>query len=108
MTGKLFILAAALTLAAAPVRAQQPADGASVYTKNCASCHGVHGTPSPAMAHGMGIPDLAAASAATVSDSVLREVVLNGKGRTMPAYKTRLTPAQVEAVIAYIRTFSKR
>ena len=109
MTGKILVLSAVLGLAAAgSLAAQQPADGAATYAKTCASCHGPQGTPSAAMAHAMaGLPDFAAAAMTSVPDSTLRNAVLNGKGRMMAAYKTRLTPEQVTAVIAYIRTLAK-
>jgi len=107
MTTKILMAAAALALVGAGrLAAQQPA-GEANYTKMCASCHGAHGTPSAGMAH-MGVPDFAAAAMASVADSVLRDAIVNGKGHMMPSYKTRLTPAQVEEVVAYIKTFSKR
>jgi mono/diheme cytochrome c family protein len=106
MNVKVMIFSAVLALAsAATLQAQQPADGAAVYAKTCASCHGPRGTPSPAMA----IPDLASAPAmASVTDSLLRLAVVEGKGRMMPAYKGRLTPEQIQAVVAYIRTLSRQ
>ncbi len=104
----IMMLAAILGLAAAAqARAQQPADGATVYAKMCASCHGARGTPNPATARAMAIPNLAAASVASVPDSVFASAILNGKGRAMPAYKTRLSAAQVAGVVAYIRTLSQ-
>ena len=109
MTEKILMVAAILALGTAGrARAQQPTDAGSLYARTCASCHGAKGTPSPGMARGMGIPDLAAASMAAVTDSALSDAVLNGKGRTMPAYKSRLTSAQIAALVAYIRTFSRR
>lgn len=108
MTGKILVLSAVLALAAGSLAAQQAADGAGTYAKTCASCHGPAGAPSAAMAHAMaGLPDFTAASMASVPDSTLRNAILNGKGRMMAAYKGRLTPEQVTAVLAYIRTLAK-
>ncbi len=88
--------------------AQQPVDAAALYARTCASCHGPQGTPSAAMAHAMaGIPDCTAASMAEVSDSALRDVITNGKGRMMAAYKSRLTPEQIAALARYVKAFSK-
>ncbi len=101
-------LAGGLILVAAGVaRAQQPESGGAIYARQCASCHGARGTPNPGMARALHIPDLATATAATLPDSVIREVVTNGKGRTMPAYKAKLTPAQIEAVGDYVRSLGK-
>lgn len=109
MATKVLVLTVGLGLVAAvKLSAQQPSDAAALYTKTCASCHGAQGTPSPAMAHAMaGIPDFKAASMASVADSVLTNAIANGKGRMMASYKTRLTPAQVSALVSYIRTLSK-
>jgi mono/diheme cytochrome c family protein len=109
MTGKILVLSAVLALAAAgSLAAQQAPDGAGTYAKTCASCHGPAGAPSAAMVHAMaGLPDFTAASMASVPDSTLRNVIMNGKGRMMAAYKGRLTPEQVTAVLAYIRTLAK-
>ncbi len=110
MSTKLMVLVATVALASAgTLKAQQPADSASasVYAKMCASCHGPKGTPAPAMAHSMSLSDFANAQAmAAVSDSTLRAAVADGKGRAMPAYKTRLTAEQIDGLVRYIRTFS--
>jgi cytochrome c oxidase cbb3-type subunit III len=110
MITKVLILASMIALGSvSALRAQQPADSAALYAKMCASCHGPKGTPSPAMAHSMGIPDLASAQAmASVADSVLRSAIADGKGHSMPAYKARLTAAQIGALVSYIRTLRGR
>ena len=107
MTTKVMLLAGLIAVASAgALSAQQPTDAPSLYAKTCASCHGAKGTPAPAMAHAMpGLPDFAAASMASVPDSVLKDVITNGKGRIMQAYKTRFSAEQIAALVAYIRTF---
>jgi cytochrome c oxidase cbb3-type subunit 3 len=109
MTTKVLLLTAVLGLAAAvSLSAQQPVDAAALYGKTCASCHGAAGTPSAAMKTSMGVPDFAVAGTlAAVPDSVLRATVMNGKGRMMPSYKSRLTPEQIAALVGYIRTLSR-
>jgi len=108
MTTKVMLLAGMLAVGAAgALRAQQPSDAASTYAKVCASCHGAKGSPSATMAHSMGIPDFAGGAIATVPDSVLKGVITNGKGRMMPSYKTRFTPEQIAALVAYIRTLKQ-
>lgn len=103
------ILVALATLAGSAA-AQQPTDVAQLYARTCASCHGANGTPSPQMVQAMGaIPDFADRRAiAARPDSVLRAVITSGKGRLMPAYRTRLTPEQIQALVGYIRTLSRR
>jgi len=108
MHAKLMILTTMIALGSvSALKAQQPADSAAVYAKMCASCHGPKGTPAPAMAHSMGLSDFANAQAmAPVTDSAMRSAVAEGKGRGMPAYKSRLTPEQITALVKYIRTLS--
>ncbi len=105
----LMLAALGLVVVAASARAQQPSDGATIYARNCASCHGAQGAPNPAMARSMtGLPDFSLkATLAALTDSAARTTVSNGKGRMMPAYKSRLTPEQVAAVVTYIKTLGK-
>lgn len=109
MRTKALVLSAVFGLVSAgALAAQQPVDAAALFGKTCASCHGAQGTPNPAMAHAMaGIPDFRSAAMASVSDSVLREVIANGKGRMMAAYKGRLTPEQIAALARYVKAFSR-
>jgi len=109
MATKILLLTVVLGFAAAAtVSAQQPASTATLYAKTCASCHGAAGTPTASMKTSMGVPDFAvAATLASVPDSVLRATLTNGKGRMMPAYKTRLAPEQIASLVSYIRTFSR-
>lgn len=108
MTTKVMILAGLFALGSAgALRAQQPVDAPSLFAKTCASCHGAKGSPSPTMAHSMGIPDFAAGALASIPDSALKNTIANGKGRMMPSYKSRLTAEQITALVTYIRTFKQ-
>jgi mono/diheme cytochrome c family protein len=105
MNGAGWAVAGMLVLGAAGrAQAQQAVSGAQVYATRCASCHGAKGTPSPGMKHAMAaLPDFATASATSLPDSLLREVILKGKG-LMPAYGTRLKPEEVAALVAFVRS----
>jgi mono/diheme cytochrome c family protein len=106
--GSLAVTGIALALGAGLLLAQQAPDGAQLYTRNCASCHGAAGVPNATMVRTLGaIPDLTAAAMASVADSTLINTVTSGKNK-MPAYRTRLTPEQVRAVVTYVRTLSHR
>jgi mono/diheme cytochrome c family protein len=71
--------------------------GASVYAANCAGCHGADG--------GGGIgPQLAGRVVDRFPDAADQiAVVTSGRGG-MPAFKGRLTPEQIDQVVAYTRT----
>jgi mono/diheme cytochrome c family protein len=95
-------------MAAGTLAAQQPVNAVPLFAKNCATCHGPKGAPSAAMAHSMGVPDFSnPATLAAIPDSVLRATVTNGKGRMMQAFRGRLKPEEIDALIVYIRSFSR-
>ena len=101
-------VAGLLTVAAASLQAQQPVNAAPLYARNCATCHGPKGSPSPTMAHAIGVPDFSnPATLASLSDSVLVATITNGKGKNMASFKSRLKPEEIAALAAYIRTLSR-
>jgi cytochrome c6 len=94
----LFSLVVALalpTLAAA----QSAAD---TFKAKCAMCHGPDGSGKPAM----GTKDLGSADIQKMSDADLNGAITNGKGK-MPAYKGKLSDAQIGDLVKYIRTLKK-
>lgn len=112
MKGKMVVTMAVLALLApfGAVRAQQTTDAAQLYARNCASCHGANGAPNPVMARSLGaIPDFTDPRVVVaLPDSVLINAVTAGKGRNMPAYRGRLTADQIRALVAHVRTLSRR
>jgi cytochrome c6 len=88
----------AIAVMSFPVLSAQAQDGSATYKAKCAMCHGADG--SKITAH-----DLRAAAAQGMSDADLAAVITNGKGK-MPASKS-LTPDQVTALVAYVRTLKK-
>lgn len=86
------------------------AAGATVYTANCAGCHGASGTGTPGV-----FPPLAANTLVTgPADKVITilnkglQGKINVEGKdyqgVMPAWKGNLTDAQIADVITYIRS----
>lgn len=90
-----FILALALPQLAA---AQSAADN---YKAKCAGCHGADGSKSM-----MGAKPLNGADVQAMSDADLNAAITDGKGK-MPAYKGKLTDAQISDLVKYIRTLKK-
>ena len=79
-------------------RASAAPDGAELYQTHCAACHQVGGG-------GIGLP-LAASKLATVPDEYIHATIRHGRvGRIMPAFP-ELSNAQVDAITAYIRSWS--
>lgn len=102
-----FKLASVLLLAATiavPALAQGP--GADVYKAKCAMCHGADGLAATPMAKSMKILSFKDAAEVKLSDAQLIAATTDGKGK-MPAYKGKLTDAQIKDVVAFIRTLQK-
>ncbi len=80
--------------------------GADTYKAKCQACHGANGTPNPAMAKSMGLKDLGSAEVQGKSDADLKTMIDKGKGK-MPSFEGKLTSAQIDEVVKYIRTLKK-
>ena len=72
-------------------------EGRAVWIDKCQRCHGADGK-------GGAGPRLAGRMVTAYPDpAVQADVVRNGKGAGMPAWKAALTDAQIEAVVQYTR-----
>ncbi len=71
--------------------------GQLLFTQSCAVCH-----LKPQITANLFGPALSKDSAGG-RDDVMREVIMNGTPR-MPGFKLNFEPAQVDAVIAYLKT----
>jgi cytochrome c6 len=89
-----------LALALPPIAAAE--SGADLYKSKCAGCHGADGSKSM-----MGSKPLNGADVQGMSNAQLEEVITNGKGKMMPAYKGKLTDAQIKELATYIHTMKK-
>ena len=74
----------------------------SVYLKNCAKCHG-----KTAEGRHFGGPALVSAKTAAASTEDLRNIIANGKGH-MPKYTGKLTPEEINSLVAQIQTLNKK
>lgn len=72
--------------------------GADTYKAKCAMCHGADGSKTT-----MGSKPLNGTDVQKMSEADLTSVVTDGKGK-MPAYKGKLTDAQIKDVVSYIKT----
>jgi len=89
--------------AARSAKAQAAAD---TYKSKCMMCHGADGSGSTPAGKSMGAIPFSSAALIKASDADLVAATLNGKGK-MPAYTGKLTPAEAQALITYIRTLQK-
>ncbi len=88
---------------AIPTIAVAQAPGQDVYKAKCAMCHGADGSASTGMGKSMGLKPLGSADVQKISDADMAALITNGKGK-MPAFKGKLTDAQISDVVKYIRT----
>ena len=99
MLFRLLILTLLAALGISEVRAA--ADGAKLYARSCAACHGESGTG------GIGVPLALPSFQRSVSDDYLRQTIRHGRpGRVMPAF-SQMTKDEVEAIVRHLRTWNK-
>lgn len=97
------ILALVISLGVATAFAQT--DGKDIFAAKCAMCHGPAGTPNPAMAKALGVPNVSDPAVKSMTQAQVEHQVVTGKGNMKPI--TGLTDAQVKAVAAYFKSLSK-
>jgi len=86
--------------------AESVAQGKDLFTINCAMCHGQNGLGDTPAGKAMKAPSFKDPAVIKVSDAELIAAVTKGKNK-MPAYKDKLTDAQIKAVVAYVRALQK-
>lgn len=102
MTMKLLATIALLSLVVAlALPPMAAADAAADYKAKCAMCHGADGMGKAPMGS-----NLTSADVQKMSDADLTAAITSGKGK-MPAYKGKLTDAQISDLVKYIRTLKK-
>ncbi len=84
-----------------PVTEESLALGEQLYAQNCAVCHGTNGQGTRRA------PALNVKSyLESTSDQALQQIITNGvPGTAMPAWGTRLTDAEIQAIVGYIRSW---
>jgi mono/diheme cytochrome c family protein len=97
-------LAAVVLLAGAVGFAQS--GGEATYKAKCQSCHGAAGIPSAGMAKAMGVKPVTDPAVKSSTEAKMIEVTKNGEGK-MPAFKGKLTDAQIKDSVDYFRTLIK-
>ena len=88
---------------AVPTIAFAQGSGADIFKAKCAMCHGADGSASTGMGKSMGLKPLSSPEVQNMSDADLTALITNGKGK-MPAYKGKLSDADIAAVAKYVKT----
>ena len=107
-------IAAASLLLGASARAETDPKVLRAWKAKCSSCHGATGKADTEKGQQMKIVDMTTPAFQAKKDDELKTAINNGvkkeKGgvkQEMDAFKGDLTPEQVDALIAYIRTFKQ-
>jgi mono/diheme cytochrome c family protein len=108
------ITAASLLVGGTALAQTDPKKVERAWKAKCSSCHGATGKADTEKGQQMKIVDMTSAEFQARKDDELRKAILDGvkkeKGgvkQEMDAFKGDLTPEQVDALVAYIRTFKK-
>ena len=102
-------LPAALTFAMLGAPLSRAADGAEVFATHCASCHGLDGKARTPAGKKLNARDL---SESKLTDAEIAHQILEGvkdkKGTPrMPAFKEKVAPADVAALVTHMKTFRR-
>ncbi len=121
IAGLWFLLPSPLAVADEPAApaAQEVSQGQAIYEQRCAACHGLEGDgagpgaanldPKPRDFRRGWYKIRTTASGQLPTDEDLVQVIAEGMpGTTMPAWQGVLTDAEIRAVAAYLKGFSKR
>jgi len=101
-----FVLAVGLTMLVGVAPGSAEEDGAALYHAKCSLCHGKDGEPKPSFAK-KGVRNHRDPEwQKKTTDEEIRKAIMEGrKGTLMRSYEKELTPAQIDALIAHIRSF---
>mgnify|MGYP005607603613 CR=1 FL=1 len=86
------------------------AKGKSIYQAKCVTCHGAQGKGDGPIGKQLKPPagDFTSAESKKKSDAELLDVIQNGKPKTaMVAWKSQLSEAEIQDVLAYVLTLRK-
>ena len=108
----------ATLLLATPANAHADTDKKTLRTwkAKCSSCHGEDGKGATDQGKKMGVRDLTAADTwKDLTDVKMKDSIANGvkqkskdgKAQEMEPYKEKLKPEEIDALVAYVKTFKK-
>ena len=84
-----------------------PGDGKTTFDSKCATCHGKDGRGKTFKGKLSHARDLTSGEWQNdVTDERLFNSISNGRGK-MPAFKKKLSEAQIEELVAYVRRFKR-
>lgn len=102
--GFFFSSAAILFLLSSVGEAQD--NRAAIFQKRCVMCHGANGNGNTPTGKALKTIDFHDPEVVKMSDADLATLIGNGK-KMMPAFGSRLSTADIDSMVSYIRTLQK-
>jgi mono/diheme cytochrome c family protein len=99
--------ALALVLLAAPAMIWAQSGGEATYKAKCQMCHGANGEGDTPAGKAMKVRPFSDPVMAKMSDTTILNLTKNGSGK-MPAFKDKLTDAQLKEVVEFIHELQKK
>jgi mono/diheme cytochrome c family protein len=107
LPGALLVQNVVTASASAPVLGTG-SDGTAVFGSKCALCHGKDGGGVSTW-KAKGQPDLRDPGwQKSHTNTQIAEIIRNGKGKYMPAFRDKLNDQQIEALVGQIRSFANK
>ncbi len=95
-----------------PLTAEQakPGPGAAAYEQHCASCHGADGLSKTPAAAAMKVKptNIVDHRMTSMKDGEIYWVIANGIGKTMPAFKGKLSEIERWQVVGHVRELGRQ
>jgi mono/diheme cytochrome c family protein len=85
----------------------QTANAQTLFTANCAACHGPKGDGDTVIGKQLQASDLRSPDIQKKTDAELKASITNGKDNKMPPFGTKLKPDEITGLIKYIRELAK-
>jgi mono/diheme cytochrome c family protein len=83
-----------------------------IWTSKCKSCHGADGKAQTKEGKKDKVPDMTTAKwQAEMGDADVRKIISDGsdkKGSKMKAFKEKLSPEEIDSLVAYIRAMKAK
>jgi mono/diheme cytochrome c family protein len=81
------------------------AEARAIFTENCVGCHKADGTGGEKTIEGkkIKVPNYKSPGAMKATDDELLEYIANGEEGEMPAFKNKLSEAQMKSLVKFIR-----
>lgn len=83
------------------------AGSAEIYKAKCAACHGADGSGQTPVGKSMKVRDLRSAEVQKQTDADLVKIITDGKLK-MPAFKAKLSAADITSLVAHVRGMAKK